>query len=119
MISSFDEMMNTINNSNEFPFNLARCTNRRLPGIDDGNLEHKMEHLLALSKKEPARMFVLQCVSKVDGSTSHYVGLSNGTVYDNCASTGGKFARSRARTKASKRRRLDKSDPWTHLTEYA
>ena len=92
MIASFDDIMNMTTQSNEFPFNLARCTNRRLPGIEDGNFGHKMEYLLTLSAKEPARMFVLQCVSKDDGSTSHFVGLSNSTVYDNCASTGGKFA---------------------------
>lgn len=67
MNSSFDEMMNTISKSNEFPFDLARCTNKRLPGIDDGNLGHKMEYLLALSSKERMRMFLLQCVAKHDG----------------------------------------------------
>ena len=50
-----------------------------------------MEYLLDLSSKEPKRMFLLQCVCKVDGSTGHYVGLINGTIYDNDAATGGKF----------------------------
>ena len=90
MVSSFDGMMNIINNSNEFPFDLARCTNRRLPGIDDGNLEHKMQYLFALSKQKSTRMFVIQCVAK-DGSSSHFVGLRNGIIYDNCAATGGKL----------------------------
>lgn len=91
MILSFDNALKTVNQSNKFPLDFARCTNRRFPSIDDGNFEHKLECLLDVSAKEPERMFVLQCVSKGNGSTSHYVGLRNGVIYDNDALTGGKF----------------------------
>ena len=90
-ISSFDDIMKMTTQSSEFPFNLARCTNKRLPGIEDGNLEHKMEYLISLSKEQQTRMFLLQCVSNDDRSSGHYVGLVDGMIYDNCASTGGKF----------------------------
>ena len=89
---TFDDALKIINQSKGYPLRLAHCTIKRLPGIEKGGPKGKLDFLVDLSYKEPARMFLLQCVSKVDGSTSHYVGLSNGTVYDNCASTGGKFA---------------------------
>jgi len=91
--SSFEEVMKVVNHTKDsvMPVNLARCTNKRLAGIDNGGSIDKLNFLLALSAKESSRMFILQCVSKTDGSTSHYVALKAGVVYDNCASTGGKF----------------------------
>ena len=72
------------------PLNMARCNDGRIKGINDGNSRHKLECLLAVSAEDPDRMFVLQCVDK-HGSSSHYVSLKASVIYDNCASTGGKF----------------------------
>ena len=89
-ISSYDDAIKIVCETAGIPFDLARCTRRRIPGIDDGSFRHKLECLLALSAEDPDRMFVLQCVDK-HGSSSHYVSLKASVIYDNCASTGGKF----------------------------
>mmetsp|Transcript_32226 Transcript_32226/g.94880 ORF Transcript_32226/g.94880 Transcript_32226/m.94880 type:complete len:515 (-) Transcript_32226:746-2290(-) len=88
---SFGEVMEGINKSYDLPVALQRCTNKRLPGIQNVGFKGKLQYLVALSAKERRRMFILQCVSKTDGSTGHYVALRAGVIYDNCASTGGKF----------------------------
>lgn len=88
--TDFDDALKVANQSKRYPIRLAKCTVKRLPGIEKGGPKGKLDFLVDLSNEEVERMFVLQCVSK-DGSSTHYVGLLNGTIYDNCASTGGKF----------------------------
>ena len=88
---SFGELMEWTNREYALPFQLVRCTNKLFPGIDDGHFEHKLGYLLNLSANEPTRMFLLQSWCKDDGTTSHFIALVGGTVYDNDASTGGRF----------------------------
>ena len=88
---SFGELMEWTNGEYTLPFQLCRCTKKRLPGIGDGHFQHKLEYLLNLSIKEPTRMFLLQSWRKDDGTTSHYIALVGGTILDNDASTGGRF----------------------------
>ena len=92
-ILSFNDAMRIVNQTkdSDIPLNMARLTNKRQKGIDDGNFRHKLECLLALSAEEPERMFILQCESKDNGSTGHFVGLVNNMIYDNDEDTGGKF----------------------------
>ena len=92
-IISFNDAMRIVNQTkdSDIPLNMARLTNKRQKGIDDGNFRHKLECLLALSAEEPERMFILQCESKDNGSTGHFVGLVNNMIYDNDEDTGGKF----------------------------
>ena len=73
----------------ELPFLVARVTDKNFRGVRHLKQEEKRDHIIELSKD--GHMFVIQCVSRYDSSSTHYVGLWNGQIYDNDLETGGKI----------------------------
>ena len=73
--------------SNVFPFELVRVTDRTFPGVRQVKKEARGDRIIEESKN--GHMFLVQCIRREDSTSTHYVGLANGIIYDNDSKTGG------------------------------
>ena len=85
---TMETLRDAVCNSSDFPFICTKISEHCKKDFGDAKPKEKIAILNELSMKH---MIVLQYHRHGDYGSTHFVGLTNGFIYDNDADTGGKY----------------------------